>query len=167
MAANGLVADGIIVMMSGAGDSDIGISLSTAGISIMMPRMADHMAWRRATLAVNQTQAATNTATPMDRSIRLPKYRIKSCDMSLSLHLSALDLLNKFRELVGADNFVVNHTNHESFNRSATESIDDVAHGLHSQIGCGLGSGINKGAALNPVRDVAFFFEPDENGSRG
>src|SRR5690242_4768481 len=87
---------------------------------------------------------------------------------SMSLHLAVFALRNALRQTLQfalVHHVVGHHPDEQLFHRAAAEALDNLAHGLRCHALRCIEPGVDVGAALYPVLDVALFFKPFQNSS--
>src|SRR5205809_380351 len=88
--------------------------------------------------------------------------------MSVSLFLGfpARDLPHQIRQFPAVDHFVIHHSDQQLLHGPPAEAVDDVTHGLGSDVMGRFDAGIDIGSAFGAMAHIPLLFKPPEYCSR-
>src|SRR5258708_17710698 len=150
-----------------------GTSGARTGKTSMAPRTADQMAWRAAALravqiaanAINARHNARSETSASCASNCKPTSEIPG--ISTSLLFAPRNVASEAMELAAVDHFVVHHADEQLFDRSAAETVDDLAHSAGGHVLRALGAGVDIGAAVHAMGGVTLQLQAAEDGAHG
>src|SRR2546428_8949205 len=136
-----------------------GTSGARTGKTSMAPKTTDQTAWRAAALRVRDVRIMANAINARhNERIETSASCATNCKLtseipgiSTSLLFAPRNFSSEALEFAAVDDFVVHHANEQLLDRSAAETVDDLANGASGHVLRALGAGVNICAAVHAM----------------